>query len=167
MEEPNQSVKFVDYNEKMMIRRFSVYKGIPLGLIIKKDLKRNSISQKVLADKVGISYSSMNRALNGKRVLSDEEASCIDAIMGYEESFTKQMQSYFLEKDNKKNISNETIIPPYIRACVFWDIDLGKLDWIKHRQFIINRVSQYGNYEERENVENFYSSLNLGTCIIC
>lgn len=144
-----------------MTRRYEIYKDIPLNLIIKKDLKKKKLSQKVLAQILGMSYRSLNKAINGHRYFTKEEGDRIDSFFDYETEFIiriqgvkKESQKTFLTLD--KSTRNSI---PQVRACVFWDIDINKLDWIKHSRFIIERVSVYGNNEEKESVNNYYKSL--------
>ena len=144
-----------------MIRRYDRYKDIPLGLIIKKDLRKRNMSQKSLAQLIGMSYSSLNKALNGHSNFSVEQATAIDSFFGYEEAFIFRLQMVASTKITK--IKENSIICkdkiPYIRPCVFWDTDMQSLDWIRHRNFIEQRVVTYGNQEEKTAIANFYASL--------
>jgi len=36
-----------------------------------------------------------------------------------------------------------------IRPAVFWDTDIDKIDWIKHKPSIIKRVFERGNEQEK------------------
>lgn len=142
-----------------MARKFSIYKGIPIGLIIKKDLSRKKVSQKVLADSIGMSYYCLNRSLNNKRLIKEDEARLIDEYFKYEDRFTLNMQSYLYNKNQSKEHGSLKNITPSVRSCVFWDIDVSSLDWVKYRDFIINRVLEYGNSEEYRSVMEYYNNL--------
>ncbi|MDE5887882.1 MAG: hypothetical protein K2H46_09895 [Muribaculaceae bacterium] len=142
-----------------MARKFSIYKGIPIGLIIKKDLSRKKVSQKVLADSIGMSYYCLNRSLNNKRLIKEDEARLIDEYFKYEDRFTLNMQSYLYNKNQSKEHGSFKNITPSVRSCVFWDIDVSSLDWVKYRDFIINRVLEYGNSEEYRSVMEYYNNL--------
>ncbi|MBD5288733.1 helix-turn-helix transcriptional regulator [bacterium] len=145
-----------------MRRRFETYKNIPIGLIIKKDLREKNMSQKTLAHIIGMSYRSLNSAINGHRLFKEEEADKIDTFFNYEKCFVINIQRFkhreitLLENNN---ISPCHISVPYIRPCVFWDIDSTTLDWIKHRRFIMERVSVYGNQEERKAITDYYRKI--------
>ncbi len=39
---------------------------------------------------------------------------------------------------------------------LFWDIDAKKLDFIKYKHYVINRVMQYGFYKDWKNILQFY-----------
>lgn len=140
-----------------MRRDFEKYKGIPLGVIIKKDLVERQMTQKSLSTEIGMSYSKLNRILNGRGSFGVSEANRIETILDYEKSFIMGIQSLKDSFANKGDIDiNASELLPKIRKCVFWDIDLASLDWIRHRRFIVERVSAYGDESERKMVERFY-----------
>ena len=166
-----------------MTRSYERYKEIPLGLIVKKDLRMRHLSQKSLAHAIGMSYRKLNRVLNGHSLFSKDQAASIDNFFAYEESFTYRLQIY-----TKKNIRSKREAPikknltdqknpyitnladkkdliysdpkiPLIRPCVFWDTDMQSLDWIRHRKFIEQRISLHGNEEEKAAIAKYYTSL--------
>ncbi len=159
-----------------MTRCFDTYKDIPLCLIIKKDLRKRKLSQKDLARIIGVSEDELNHALNGKSCFSKQQAASIDRFFGYEESFTIRLQMIATSKkskvDSKKlnskidSVNTSEDNPsldyeiPMVRSCVFWDIDMQSLDWIRHQKFIERRIAQYGNQEEKIAIARFYSSMN-------
>ncbi len=118
------------------------------------------MSQKSLARFIGMSYSSLNKALNGHSRFSVEQATAIDSFFGYEASFIFRLQMVTKTKITK--ITDNNLICkdkiPYIRPCVFWDTDMKSLDWIRHRNFIEQRVVTHGNQEEKNAIANFYQS---------
>ncbi len=139
-----------------MIDRFEIYKGIPVGNIIKRDLKKKGLSQVMLANQIGIPYKTLNKILNNHSLLNIKYAEKIESFMDYEPTILIRLQDYLIEKKfaQKKLITYGAI--PKIRKCVFWDIDINSLDWIKHKNFIIERATRYGNKEEKKAVSQFY-----------
>lgn len=145
-----------------MTRCFHTYRGIPLGIILKKDLKRFGISQKNLAEQIGMSYTNLNRSINYHRLFNIDEATKIDKFFGYEPGFVKKMQDYHLSANKVPSGSSSISIDrPNVRACVFWDVNIESLDWQNHRQFIIKRVDSYGNLSEKKSVHEFYLKLSV------
>lgn len=144
-----------------MTRTAERYKKIPIGIIIKKDLRQRRMSQKELARIIGISYGSLNHAINGRRLFNVEEGDRIDSFFQYESGFVISVQlSNESERRANKMANDHQISPPRIRSCVFWDTTLNQLDWIRHRKFITERVAVYGNEEEKQAVEEYYRDLN-------
>lgn len=41
-------------------------------------------------------------------------------------------------------------------SIIFWDVDPSKIDFTKHRRFIIGRVVQYGTIEDWREVKKLY-----------
>ena len=52
------------------------------GEVLKDELEYRGISQRGLANKIGISYSVLNEVLNGKRALNTEMAMIMEAALG-------------------------------------------------------------------------------------
>ena len=40
--------------------------------------------------------------------------------------------------------------------ATFWDTDISKIDWLRHADFVIERVFGYGTAEEQEYLLNLY-----------
>lgn len=139
-----------------MISVFDRYKGIPIGTIIKRDLKKRGISQIELSRSIGISYKTLNRIINNHRAIETAYAIKIERILNYEPSFLINLQNYIIQRDKDQKSIILYGTAPAIRKCVFWDIDMNKLDWRKNKTFIINRVSQYGNPSEKSAINKFY-----------
>ena len=57
----------------------------------------------------------------------------------------------------KSRSVNPSIQPPEIRKAVFWDTDISEIDWNRHRTFIINRVTERGNDDEKRKVAIYYN----------
>lgn len=140
-----------------MINRFEIYKGIPVGSIIKRDLKKRGLSQISLAHAIGVPYKNLNKILNNHRLINTTYAEKIESFLDYEPNLLIRLQDYIIKKKftQKKVITHGEI--PKIRQCVFWDIDMQSLDWLKHKNFIIERAKKYGNQKEKEAVAYFYS----------
>ena len=49
----------------------------------------------------------------------------------------------------------------HISPSLFWDIDVSKLDWNRHRQLIVERVIQRGSLHAIEEVTAHYGKENI------
>lgn len=148
-----------------MRSNYLLYKGISVGLIIKKDLRRMGMTQKALSSSIDMPYRKLNRLINGNGYFEDFYAEKIEKLLDYERFFIIGLQK--LEKEaHSQDIQSRRMVEsaniPEIRQCVFWDIDMRSLDWIKHKRFIIDRVRSYGNDREREMIEWFYAGMKQG-----
>lgn len=141
-----------------MINRFETYKGIPVGSIIKRDLKKRGFSQKMLSKSILIPYATLNKILNNHRQLNGYYAEKIESFLDYEPTLLIRLQNYIIKKNNSyKQIATYGEIPE-IRKCVFWDVDINSLDWLKNKDFIIERAKRYANKREIEAISKFYGS---------
>ena len=146
------------YNIIVMTRRFERYKGIPVELIIKKDLRKNGLTQRKLAQLLDMSYNLLNSSLNGHRLFKKDEAYRIESLFNYEKNFIIKLQE--IRKTAEASCTkNTSLTVPTIRACVFWDVEMNKLDWQRHRRFIVERISIYGSQEEKDKVNDYYQTL--------
>lgn len=77
--------------------------------------------------------------------------------LGLEEGFLMMLQTFYdikLEKD--KNKDNRTPNLKLIRPVLFWDTKMDKIDWDKHKEFIIERIFERGDEEEQKEIQKFY-----------
>ncbi len=139
-----------------MISRFEIYKGIPIGTIIKRDLKKRGFSQKMLSEAILIPYPTLNKILNNHRLIKCTDAEKIESFFNYEPTLLIRLQDYLIKKNkDRKKIDTFGSIPQ-IRKCVFWDIDINTLDWLNHKNYIIQRAKKYANKQEIQAISNFY-----------
>jgi hypothetical protein len=47
------------------------------------------------------------------------------------------------------------------QKALFWDTDIDKIDWQKHKNFVINRVFERGNEEQINEIIFFYSEKSV------
>ena len=63
------------------------------GTLLKEEIEYRGISQKQLAQQMGVSYSVLNEILNGKRPVSIEYALYLEAVLGIDAQLWIQMQA--------------------------------------------------------------------------
>lgn len=138
------------------------YKGIPPGKIIARKLLKLNISQRDLSAQTQIHYQTINAIIKGKRRITLEQSRAIDKKLGFDTGFLYLLQSYFevirYEEVTRPRQSKAT--PPRIRKVIFWDVDYDTLDWIKYRDFIVERVNQRGSAAEKKELTLYYESLD-------
>lgn len=62
------------------------------GEVIKEEIEYRGISQKLLSEQMGISYSMLNEILNSKRPVTETIALCFEAALGVEAEMLVNMQ---------------------------------------------------------------------------
>ena len=63
------------------------------GLLLKEEIEYRGVTQKQLAQQMGVSYSVLNEILNGKRPVSIEYALYLEAVLGIDAQLWIQMQA--------------------------------------------------------------------------
>ena len=65
------------------------------GEVLKEEIEYRGISQKVLSEQMGVSYSMLNEILNGKRPVTETMALCFEAALGVEAEMLTNMQTRY------------------------------------------------------------------------
>ncbi len=73
------------------------------GEVLKEELEFRGITQRQLAEKIGISYSLLNEVLNGKRAINTEFALLVEAALGIEAEPLLNMQTRYNLKKAKED----------------------------------------------------------------
>ena len=50
-------------------------------------------------------------------------------------------------------------------SSVFWDLDIEKIDWNQHKNFVIRRIFGYGNENEIKEIIRFYGENDVAKVI--
>ncbi len=132
-------------------------KGIHPGKIIARNLKKMKISQRNLADQIGEHSQTLNAVIKGRRSMTVEMAVKLDIAFGYEEGFLYMLQGYYEVEQYRKQAASESISGvPDVRRILFWDTDFDKINWGYRKSFVISRILERGNEEEKAEIARFY-----------
>lgn len=82
-------------NPQMIANNLKPFLPTHPGEVLKDELEYRGISQRGLANKIGISYSAFNEMLNGKRSLSPELAMMMEAALGVDAAPLLAMQNEY------------------------------------------------------------------------
>ncbi len=55
---------------------------------------------------------------------------------------------------------------PNISQTAFWDIDTNKLDYINHKDYIINKIFNYGRWDDILSIIRFYGMNDVKQSLI-
>lgn len=140
-----------------MLASFAKYRSIPPYKLILFKLKKDGLRQADLAQSVGCSLQELNAILRGKRGIPLPLSLKIEKCLGFEEGLLAAIQLYRqidkLKSDQYAELFSD---PPQVREILFWDTDFNKIDWYRHREFVIKRVRQYGNRQENDVIDRYY-----------
>lgn len=141
----------------MFLNYYDSYKGISPSNVIARELNKRKITQRQFSDQIGMHYQTLNAIIKGHRKLTLEQSLRIENALGLEEGLLMTLQLHIDIAALKSRSVNPSIQPPEIRKAVFWDTDISEIDWNRHRTFIINRVTERGNDDEKRKVAIYYN----------
>ena len=143
---------------RIMKSRIDIIKGVHPGKLIERELKKENLTQRTLADETGIPYQTINAIISGKRNLTTEQALKIDHSLKYEEGFLAILQTYYnIEQYKAKSLADQYKGAPSIRKSLFWDTDFDEINWGKYKKAVIQRVLERGNADEINEIKRLYS----------
>ncbi|MDP4290575.1 MAG: HigA family addiction module antitoxin [Bacteroidota bacterium] len=140
-----------------MVNRIDILKGLHPGKLIERDLKRQHLTQRFLAQETGIPSQTINAVINGRRDLTTEQALKIEVLLGYDEGFLAILQTHYdIKRCKDKALLQLFDSPPRIRKSLFWDADFDQINWAKYKKAVIRRVLERGNDTEIDEITRFY-----------
>lgn len=141
----------------MDTKLINALKGIHPGKIIGMELKKRSISQRDLAERIDVHYQTLNAVIKGKRNLTVEMSVKIDSFLGYEDGFLNMLQGYYnVQQYHIRQAPEKVSGIPNIRRILFWDTDFDGIDWGRNKKFVITRILERGNEDEKRKIAKYY-----------
>ncbi|PZR27327.1 MAG: plasmid maintenance system antidote protein [Citrobacter freundii] len=133
------------------------YKGIHPGKVLEQELKKRKISQRPFAQSIDEHPQSLNAILKGKRGMNTALSLKIEKQLALEEGTLMTLQVFYDIKVEKQK-QGESDHPSYavIRRILFWDTTLQQIDWQNQHAYVIERVFERGNEDEKKEIVRFY-----------
>ena len=94
-----------DVDPRMIANNLKPSEPVHPGLLLKEEIEFRGITQKLLANQMGVSYTVLNEILNGKRPISVEYVLYLEAVLGIDAQLWIQMQADYnlqVAKSDKK-----------------------------------------------------------------
>lgn len=132
------------------------YKGIHLGIIIERELKRQQIKKSDFAKELDEYPQVINEITKQRRGIPTLLALKMEQVLGYAETELVLLQTYYDIEQAKAKFPKENHKPNNLRDILFWDTDINSIDWQKQAQVVIKRVFERGNEQEKEKIIKFY-----------
>ena len=132
-------------------------KGIHPGLYLERELKQRGIAKGPFALSIGEYPQTLSAITHGKRGMNPSLAIRIEEALGMEEGTLMVLQAlHDVKLEKAKMHSWQTPDLSKLRAALFWDTDITKIDWIKNHRFVIERIEERGNEIEKAEIKRFY-----------
>ncbi|MBN2788134.1 MAG: plasmid maintenance system antidote protein [Paludibacteraceae bacterium] len=137
----------------------SIIKGIHPGIILARELKKRKLAKGSFANSINEFPQTIATISKGKRRMNVGLSLKIEHALGLEEGYFMILQAYNdIEEQKKKLAKNFHPDLSKIRPVVFWDTELKKIDWVKHKIAVINRIFERGNEMEKAEITRFYGN---------
>lgn len=137
--------------------RIEHIKGIHPGIFLDRELKKRDLAKGPFALSIGEYPQTISAIIHGKRRMNSSLALRIEESLGLEKGTLMIIQVYhdIKREEEKKAVKIKPDLSK-LRKSLFWDTELEKIDWNKHRQFIIERVMERGTEMEKNMISELY-----------
>ena len=145
-----------------MNKEISIIKGIHPGIILNRELKKRKLPKKRFALLIDEFPQTIGAITKGKRRINPQLSIRIGKALGVDEAYYLLLQAFHdIEQERQK--LHPSLHPDLskIRPIIFWDTDIRKIDWIKYKVTVIQRVFERGNEEEKLEITRFYGQVEV------
>ena len=141
----------------LWIRELNLSKAfIPVFFWIENS-KKKGLAKGPFALSIGEYPQTISAIIHGKRRMNSSLALRIEESLGLEKGTLMIIQVYHdIKQEEEKKIIKIKPDLSELRASLFWDTDIEKIDWNKHRQYVIERVMVRGTEKEKNMISEFY-----------
>ncbi|MGY6521740.1 MAG: helix-turn-helix transcriptional regulator [Mongoliitalea sp.] len=149
-----------------MDKRIQYIKGIHPGLFLERELKSRGLSKGPFALSIKEYPQTLSAITRGKRSMNTSLALRIEKALDLEEGTLMILQVYYEIREEKRKLA-KGIKPDVskLRPVLFWDTTFDNIDWIQHRQYVIDRVMELGSEEEKKLIKDFYELQDVAELI--
>lgn len=130
----------------------------PAGKVLEHILRKAKITQKQLSIRTGVYPQRISELIRGTRDFTIQQSIDIERALGigiegyfYKIQANYEVYAYLTEKEQTKHPN----LAKFSKA-LFWDTRIDKINWIKNKEWVIQRIFEYGNREEIEEAIQFY-----------
>ena len=140
-----------------MNKNLDILKGIHPGFFLAHELQRLKLNKRSFAASIQEHPQTIGSITKGHRRMNIGLAMKIENKLGLEDGFMMILQVFYDIDQEKKRQQNEKPDFSKFRPALFWDTEIGKIDWVKQKSSVIQRVNERGNNIEKEEITKFYS----------
>lgn len=142
-----------------MEKELALLKGLHPGIFLAGELRKRKIGRGRFALSIAEYPQVIGDIANGKRRLSPRIALKLDKALGKEEGFFMLLQAWYdVFEEKRTQMADSKPDLTKLRPGIFWDTDMGSIDWERQSEAVIQRVFERGNETEREEIVRFYGT---------
>lgn len=142
--------------DKMGLPEFKKVKGIHPGAVLKRELKKRNLKSIELAKSIDEFPQTINAITKERRGINPKLSIKLGDYFGIEKDYFMLLQASY-EVMNLIKKENQNPLVGKVRESIFWDVNFTKIDFVKNRRFIIQRILERGNQIEINELIKLYS----------
>jgi len=142
-----------------MLPEISKIKGVLPGAVLSRELKKRGLASKQFALSIGEYPQTINAINKGRRGINPALSIKLGEKFGVSAEYFMLLQAYYeVEKKKREDLLKNQAKPnmEILTKVLFWDTDINKIEWQKHKNYVINRVFERGNEEQINEIVSFY-----------
>ena len=142
-----------------MLPELSKIKGVPPGAVLSRELKKRGLNSKEFALSIGEYPQTINAISKGRRGMNPALSIKLGEKLGESPEYFMLLQACYEVEKKRQEIVLKTQAKPNMKILpkvLFWDTDIDKIEWQKHRNWVINRIFERGNEEQIKEIISFY-----------
>ena len=141
-----------------MYEQYLSMSAVPAGVILRRILQKEHLSQKELAKKLTVYPQRISDLINGKRKFTPESSFRLEkalgiSTLGYFCQIQKNHDIYCYNGNEERKYTPDL---SKINKALFWDSKIEKINWIRSAYHIVKRTFEYGNEIEITEIIKFY-----------
>ena len=138
-----------------MKNEIEILKGLHPGFILERKIREQKIRKGKLAIDCREYPQTLTAITKGKRDMNTALSLKLEKALGLEEGYFMMLQIFHDIKLEKEKHSGKPNLNR-IRKILFWDTKMENINWNDHYKYIIRRVFEKGNDQEKNEIIRFY-----------
>ncbi len=130
-------------------------KGIHPGAILKRELKKRSLKAVALANSIDEYPQTINAITKEKRGINPKLSIKLGEYFRIDKEYFMLLQASFEVKSIIQRSYKNPLIGK-VRKSIFWDTNFNKIDFIKNKRSVIQRILERGNEIEINELVKLY-----------
>ena len=147
-----------------MKNEIEILKGIHPGFILDRKIKEQKIRKGKLAIDCREYPQTLTSITKGKRAMNTTLSLKLEKALGLEEGYFMMLQIFYDIKQEKLKHSDKPNLNK-LRRILFWDTKMENINWNDHYKYIIRRVFEKGNDQEKDEITRFYGKDKIETVL--
>lgn len=141
---------------KQMLPAYHKVKGVHPGAVLKRELLKRKLKSIELAKAINEYPQTINAITKERRGVNAKLSIKLANYFNIENEYFMLLQSAY-EINQLLSSEHQDSLKGRIRTALFWDTDFDKINWQKHKRFVIKRILERGSPKEIKALISFYT----------